>query len=258
MLETCCKNCCFAQYDKANKTQIDCYIDQLKKFRKSNIEIIEAYDDEKEFYVIKKLCNNFRDSPWAIVNLQNKLNIEILGKDYKKFITDSKLIEKLKEENKFKCDLIIYLNKDSIIDDLEKIVSSAKTSTVHPIKIIVINNKAPIKPSQIEKACKDMPWAWTLEIILQDNTTKEECLSLIGRKLSGQYSIILDAGSELDSNLISNIDIYINEKMQILLLSENSLIIQNLLFKLCNCNILYMEEVCKAQSKITPLNCLQN
>lgn len=51
-LYTSCKGCKFAVYDE--KTQTGCRADQIKRFGKENI--IEAYDNESEFYVIKTIC----------------------------------------------------------------------------------------------------------------------------------------------------------------------------------------------------------
>jgi len=57
--ETSCKTCVFAIYD--GKTQTGCLDNRIEKFKD---EIIEAYDDEKEFYVIKRICNLFRNNVW--------------------------------------------------------------------------------------------------------------------------------------------------------------------------------------------------
>ena len=48
MVETSCKECIFAVYE--NDTQVGCFANRIEKFKEAK-EIIEAYDDEKEFYV---------------------------------------------------------------------------------------------------------------------------------------------------------------------------------------------------------------
>jgi hypothetical protein len=58
-LQTSCKSCVFATYD--DKTQIGCLHERIEKFRPN---VIEAYDEEKEFYVINGLCNLYRNSKW--------------------------------------------------------------------------------------------------------------------------------------------------------------------------------------------------
>ena len=62
-VHTPCKNCVFAEYD--NKTQIGCHLDYIDRFKQSNIDIIEAWDEEKEFYIInKKKCVGYRENKW--------------------------------------------------------------------------------------------------------------------------------------------------------------------------------------------------
>ena len=65
-LQTSCKECVFASYEGWNeetlqKTQTACLADRLKHF---DGDIIEAYDNEKEFYVINRVCTCFRPSYW--------------------------------------------------------------------------------------------------------------------------------------------------------------------------------------------------
>lgn len=56
LLNTSCKECVLAIYD--GNTQTGCVADRTEKFKD---DVIEAYDDEKEFYVIKRLCNFYRE-----------------------------------------------------------------------------------------------------------------------------------------------------------------------------------------------------
>lgn len=51
-LYTSCKDCKFAIYNEA--TQTGCQADQIERFGEENI--LEAYDEDKEFYVIKTVC----------------------------------------------------------------------------------------------------------------------------------------------------------------------------------------------------------
>jgi len=55
VIHTPCKNCAFAKYE--DKTQTDCEMGLLQKARDNKTEILEAYDEDKEFYVINgKKC----------------------------------------------------------------------------------------------------------------------------------------------------------------------------------------------------------
>jgi hypothetical protein len=56
LTKTSCKKCIFAVYE--GKTQTGCKFDRIDKYSKQN-KVIEAYDDESEFYVIKDFCNHY-------------------------------------------------------------------------------------------------------------------------------------------------------------------------------------------------------
>jgi len=60
-IRTSCKHCIFAIYDE--KTQTGCAHDRVKKWKsKGEDYVTEAYDLEKNFYVINKFCNFYRDA----------------------------------------------------------------------------------------------------------------------------------------------------------------------------------------------------
>lgn len=62
-IHTPCKNCVFAQYEE--KTQTGCHLNYLDIYRQHNIEILEAYDEYKEFYVVNdKKCIGYREPKW--------------------------------------------------------------------------------------------------------------------------------------------------------------------------------------------------
>lgn len=53
-LQTSCKGCAFAIYD--GDTQTGCKFGRTEKFLERG-ELFEAYDEEKEFFVVQRLCN---------------------------------------------------------------------------------------------------------------------------------------------------------------------------------------------------------
>ena len=59
-VRTSCKNCSFAIYDE--NTQVGCLQNRINTFGKS---VIEAYDNDKQFYVIDRFCNYYRDTAWG-------------------------------------------------------------------------------------------------------------------------------------------------------------------------------------------------
>lgn len=59
IIRTSCKDCIFATYK--DLTQIGCVANRLDIFQQNNAAF-EAYDNDKEFYVIERLCNIYRST----------------------------------------------------------------------------------------------------------------------------------------------------------------------------------------------------
>jgi adenylate kinase family enzyme len=63
IVHTPCKNCGFAIYE--GQTQTDCALKYIDVYKEKNQEIIEVYDQEKEFFVINnKKCPGYREQKW--------------------------------------------------------------------------------------------------------------------------------------------------------------------------------------------------
>lgn len=59
-VRTNCKDCAFAIYDQ--NCQKSCVFGRIEKFDK---DVIEAHDNDKEFYVINRLCTYYRSKLWG-------------------------------------------------------------------------------------------------------------------------------------------------------------------------------------------------
>ena len=70
LIKTSCKNCAFAVYEK--DTQVDCAFGRIEKFKDS---VTEAFDNEKEFFIVDRLCTYFRDKKWGY-NTNDKTRVE--------------------------------------------------------------------------------------------------------------------------------------------------------------------------------------
>ena len=78
--DTNCKNCIFAIYH--DKTQTGCSASRLEKFSKD--DVVEAYDNEKEFYVIKRICNLYRNLSWnnGVADVDKAINEILVRYDF--------------------------------------------------------------------------------------------------------------------------------------------------------------------------------
>jgi hypothetical protein len=62
-IHTSCKDCVFAVYKK--NTQTDCALDYMNKYKSKNVQVLEAYDEYKEFYILNnKKCIGYRENKW--------------------------------------------------------------------------------------------------------------------------------------------------------------------------------------------------
>ena len=94
---TPCQLCIFAIYDGI--TQIGCKHGLIDDYKKLGITIIEAYNEEKEFYLVKdKVCMYYRSR--AIL------------KDYTK--------EQIAKQNQFKFDSFIYIDTNSTLEQIQQ------------------------------------------------------------------------------------------------------------------------------------------
>ena len=126
IIHTPCKKCVFAQYD--NKTQIGCALDYIEKHRSNGTEILEAYDNDLEFYIInQKKCNGYRENSWFIAKgLPENSSIE------------SK-ISLFKSLNTIGYTLIInFLEIGSNQEDMINLSNTLQTLSITPQKVVFI------------------------------------------------------------------------------------------------------------------------
>lgn len=148
-VHTPCKSCVFAIYE--NKTQVDCHLDYISAYKNSGAEILEAYDEEKEFYIVNnKKCIGYRENKWfEQYEMQNS--------------TIEDKIQKYKETNQLHYSLVINL-KSYDYDDLKSLCSQISQLSIVPQKIAFIrykhNNTFPFEKIQnlLTEYKINIPW----------------------------------------------------------------------------------------------------
>lgn len=144
-IHTSCKNCVFSIYE--NITQTGCHLDHINKYKLKNIQILEAYDDDKEFYVIaNKKCPSYREDTWF--------------KD--KNLTIQEKIEQVKLSNTINYLVVINL-KTMSLDQYTDILNQISILTFKPNKIIIVrytddNQQFPFEKLQNDLASVGIPW----------------------------------------------------------------------------------------------------
>lgn len=123
-VHTPCKNCVFAEYQE--NTQIGCYTGYLNKYKDAKVEILEAYDEEKEFFIINdRKCISYRENKWF-----DKYEIANASIEDK--------VAKFNELNKIHYCLAINLLKINTIEELSNIINAINIAKIKPKKIIII------------------------------------------------------------------------------------------------------------------------
>ena len=116
---TSCAVCCFAEYE--GKTQVGCELGRIEKFQEKGTKVVEAEDGEKEFYVIHRMCNCYREQDWAEYWKNKK--------------------KRVLKENAVRVNFIVPINEDDTLEGLEKtLLSIATQEEFEAVKVITMNN----------------------------------------------------------------------------------------------------------------------
>lgn len=196
-IHTPCKKCSFAKYEQ--KTQTGCYLEYLDIYKNNNEEVIEAYDDEKEFFVINnKKCIGYREDTWF-----EKRGIEINN------INDK--IEKYKTSNYAHYIATIDLKKIDLTK-LKTICESLMSCDIKPQKIVVIryqdtNKSFPYKSIEDIFKTTNVSCLWRIQTILDNDMPYEYILYDI-IKNNKQCRFVLNTIDELSINKVVN---YVND-----------------------------------------------
>lgn len=181
---TSCKDCTFAIYD--GNTQTGCKDNRIIKFKD---DIIEAYDNDKEFFVIKRLCTLYRTKEWN------------------EGIAD---IEKAKNESQVTFDLLI--NCDNIDIEMYEYIN-ALLSTLHSkiqIKLFYSYKSSLETKNQLKNLFYNHP-----SITVSMYFDKKEYIYLNVMKSSSMFHVLLDETNYLDiEKFLYKINEYITEDMR--------------------------------------------
>lgn len=192
-IHTSCKNCVFSIYD--HLTQTDCALKYLDTYKVNNTEILEAYDNDKEFYIINdKKCIGYREPKWF-----DRLNM-----------ADASMDEKIAQY--FQSN---YINYFLILDTLEMNIDEFDTSIKNlseapfaPQKLIIIryaykDNDLPytLIENTFKKYNVNIPWK--IHTILDPELSNEDILYQIISQ-NNKYRFVLYSTNLIDSHILIN------------------------------------------------------
>jgi hypothetical protein len=182
-IHTPCKNCTFAKYD--DNTQTDCHLDYISLYKNKNIEIIEAYDNEKEFFIINnKKCVGYREKSWFEKRKMENLSIE-------------EKVAKFKENNFLHYLMCVDL-QNFTQEDLSAFGDLFKNLSIKPRKIIFIryqNHTIKFSYDLIQKTLDQAGFngKWRIQTMLIDKDYRDILHEITN--LNKKYRFILSINS---------------------------------------------------------------
>lgn len=166
-IHTSCKDCTFAVYSE--NTQIGCELDLIDKYESKETTIIEAYDENKEFYVIdNKKCIGYRNLSWSEKD-GIKLNLED---------------KKIKIKNEFKIKYILFIDlKHFDNNKFENLIENINQLKTKPSKIILLrygySDSAIFEYEYIRDRLKDsgLDCEWRIQTMVDEEVSIRSILS---------------------------------------------------------------------------------
>ena len=203
---TSCKNCVLAVYE--GDTQTTCLANRIEK-----IDHIEAYDDDKEFYVMQRFCNYYRANS-------------------EEYIKDGKPdLNKIKQESFVTFDLFVMCDEidreylDSILKLYETIGKNYDYSKVN-IHLLYknINNEQKSLVKRLKEETRDS---------LLSYYSNDLFLHSLLLKTTKSYHVIISKENLPQENILSRINNLVNEEMKKIIVYENKVIaVSNLAYKI--------------------------
>jgi hypothetical protein len=201
--ETPCKTCVFARYN--GDTQVGCAFDRVEKFRKQGVEVLEVYDDDKEFYVIKNICRAHRDkkSPWAMKHA---------GPTRK---------EICRQELRLDVDVIIVLDGNHTVDEVKITIDSLLAQTFLPANVTVVLNKDGVDVKDVQAV---LPADWLVKVIAErragERVGRGRCIDLSLVNSKSHFYALFNPGFVVPPTFIEDVDIAINDELERFVLLE--------------------------------------
>ena len=195
-IQTSCKDCIFAEYN--NNTQTGCKFNRIEQFKNNGTKIVEAYDDDKEFFVIDRFCNYCRNDQWMKDNVNGQTAEQVV-----------------KNEAKIQVDVLVYIHAGNYIQSIQQTIDSLNQQFMLPKSITLVNNNSTIKNHDLVLLMRNQTnqYSWRVEQIVEENCKKLRAIDLSVKKCKGTYYIVIDAGSILRENFIYQINQMINEQL---------------------------------------------
>lgn len=206
-INTSCVDCCFAKF--IGDKQTGCEIGRIEKYKESSVNVIEAYDDEKEFFVLETFCNCHRNEFWKESGIYHR-----------PFYKNP--IDRVRDENKIRCGFNVLVNKKSSFDELKTTLESISDQENITPSYIIVTNCSDIDRSDIvgvlheifdDKDSPEKGVKFFYVHLMEENPTDSRCLDVSFSRAKNGYYALFKAGSKVPKNYLSKINHAINEEL---------------------------------------------
>lgn len=213
-IHTPCKECVFALYE--NITQTGCALNYLDIYKTNNTEVLEAYDQEKEFYVINdKKCIGYREPKWF---KQFENNTDSLEDKISLYHSTNKI------------SYLAVINLRTINpESLDNILKNLMSANILPQKIIFVryrDDKLSFTYDSIEKLVKkhDIQLAWRIQTMLDSSIEYDEVLhQIVMGNIKYRFILSIDDNNCQPKTIIDRAnDIVHKELAQFMVLSNEN------------------------------------
>jgi hypothetical protein len=217
IIKTNCKNCIFAKYD--GNTQIDCVHDRINKFKQLSDNndavqyVVEAYDEENEFFVINRLCTLYRD--------KNIWNNGIADK------------EKALEEVKITFDILINCNNldDNYYAYIKKVMASAVLYNIQKFNFYLYHDQSLDKDSRKKiLTLLNISPKCNLSVFYEKDIFEHNILC----QTRNSYNVMIDYDHRVNCDIFYILNNIINNDLKKILVVKNkeNYLISNLSYKI--------------------------
>jgi len=193
--QTSCKNCIFAIFE--GNTQTGCEHGRIEKFGELKID---AFDNQKEFFVINRLCNAFRINGWN---------------------NNVKDIDKARKESCLSFDLLIDVN-DINKDNYPVIMSTLKEIDYPSNKYRLIFFHDNTIDYQNKKWIKNLYQLFEKSTISVYFNKSEYLQSFIGKSKSSFHVILNSDNINSVTNFINKLEYLVNDDLKRFVVCKNN------------------------------------
>lgn len=208
MISTSCQKCRFAIRD-TNGDQTGCRTNMLDYFQSEGKLEVEVIDGEKSYKTIDRYCPLFRPLDWM------------------KELDDAQAIAEARKERTLAVAAIVSCEKGEL-SDVARTAEMLEQQTLKPSEVVfVITPRSVVKPKEVLSTLRDLSlsYNYSLRYVMDESYTELDSLQEgAGNNLKSVFILFAEAGKELESCYLADLDHLINDKGQRVVLVDPGVI----------------------------------